>query len=149
MTKILFLDVDGVLNSAKWFRNPRSNEDDYLGLRSIDPACVSRLKKILSFTGAKVVLSSTWRLEESFVKTLEDAGIPIEGRTPYIRSNHRGEEIAAWLTGRDGISCDYIVIDDDDDAGDHELTRDYFIQTTFATGLQDSHVQAAIRLLNG
>ena len=148
MTKNSFLDVDGVLNSAAWFASPRQTEADYLGLRSLDPVCVERLKSILLATDAKVVLSSTWRLVDDFVQTLKDAGIPITDATPRIPSNHRGEEIAAWIENPLSIGA-YVVLDDDDDAGDHDLTRDHFVQTSWERGLEDSHVQAAIRLLNG
>lgn len=153
MRKALFLDVDGVLNSAAWFAEPRSTEGDYLGLRSLDPTAVALLKRVLDETGAEVVLSSTWRLEESFVHELVNAGIPIADRTPYVSTNHRGEEIAAWLTApeRSGpvdAPFIYAVVDDDADAGDHVLTRDVFVRTSFAKGLQEEHAHSLIALLN-
>ena len=53
--KLIFLDIDGVLNYEGYERFTRS------GTRFVDPVLIKRLKKIIDRTGAKVVLSSTWR----------------------------------------------------------------------------------------
>lgn len=53
--KLIFLDIDGVLNYEGYERLTRS------GTRFVDPILIKRLKKIIDCTGAKVVLSSTWR----------------------------------------------------------------------------------------
>lgn len=65
----IFLDIDGVLaterqffaNAAKYrAKNPLAAE---LGLPyPFDPGCVSRLNWLLAETGARVVLTSDWRL---------------------------------------------------------------------------------------
>lgn len=75
--KILFLDIDGVLNSAAWIKSRPSKEEfaaehgvspevydnDRLtwSLRSVDPAAVAALNAIVNRTHARVVLSSSWR----------------------------------------------------------------------------------------
>lgn len=53
--KLIFLDIDGVLNYEGYERFTR------MGTRFVDPVLIKRLKKIIDRTGAKVVLSSTWR----------------------------------------------------------------------------------------
>lgn len=62
---VLFLDIDGVLNSARWF-SVRAGGDNRDGLTreeyQIDPDAVAILNRILGATGAHVVVSSTWRL---------------------------------------------------------------------------------------
>jgi hypothetical protein len=59
--KVIFLDVDGVLNSrGKWAGCDLANLTDS-GTR-IDPLAVARLKRIVDATDAKIVVSSTWRL---------------------------------------------------------------------------------------
>lgn len=58
---VLFLDIDGVLNSADWMRRRGP------GLRSgchpdmLDPDACKRLHRVLCATGCDVVLSSAWR----------------------------------------------------------------------------------------
>lgn len=51
--KVVFLDIDGVLAHSH-YKNPQTE--------NLDPKKVLLLKKIVVLTGAKVVLSSTWRL---------------------------------------------------------------------------------------
>jgi histidinol phosphatase-like enzyme len=54
--KVIFLDIDGVLN-CDHTANPR--KFPYV----VDKKLLARFKKLLSRTGAKVVLSSSWRLD--------------------------------------------------------------------------------------
>ena len=60
--KAVFLDIDGVLNYTQWYvsdRNP-GNLDGKEG--DIDPLCADRVNLICEKTGAKIVLSSDWRI---------------------------------------------------------------------------------------
>lgn len=144
--KVLFLDVDGVLNSEEWFRaDPHKTDSDWLGLRSVDPTKVEIIKVVLAETGATLVLSSTWRLVADYVQTLRDFGLPIDDTTPVLETSNRGEEITAWL--RLHPEADVIaIVDDDDDAGDCELYP-RLVQTTWQRGLQPEHATKLIRLL--
>ena len=68
--KLIFLDIDGVLNYEGYGRLTRS------GTRFVDPVLIKRLKKIIDCTGAKVVLSSTWRrgiydMREGLINTVD------------------------------------------------------------------------------
>ena len=54
--KIIFLDIDGVLNCDK---TPNPRKFPYI----VDKKLLARLKKLLDRTGAKVVLSSSWRCD--------------------------------------------------------------------------------------
>ena len=54
--KILFLDIDGVLNSRAYDRKRNWSE-----LTNIDETRLPLVKKIIDKTGAKIVLISTWR----------------------------------------------------------------------------------------
>lgn len=51
--KVLFLDIDGVLNNSQF--NPAAESS------TLDPAAVARLNQVVRSTGAKLVLSSSWR----------------------------------------------------------------------------------------
>ena len=65
--KIIFLDVDGVLNTSETFRRRRIEYEKTKKWNvEIDLDRVARLKYIINMTGAKVVLSSSWRLMGKF-----------------------------------------------------------------------------------
>jgi len=107
---IVFLDVDGVLVCS---RSLLSDYDDKDGTLVHDPLsvqfplerrCLSQLRRVLEATKAKIVISSTWRLEpcmRSFLlHGLKVSGIAwerIAGDTPVVRGGTRGQEICAWL----------------------------------------------------
>ena len=144
--KVLFLDVDGCLNSEQWFTRDSKNEESYVGLREIDPKAILRVKEVLQQTGAKVVLSSVWRIIPEMTKELEAWGIPVFDSTPVLATNHRASEISAWLAAHPEVSI-FAIIDDDDDAGDSTVLAPRFIQTSWKRGIQDIHVHALIGLL--
>jgi hypothetical protein len=54
--KVIFLDIDGVLNCKK---TPNPRKFPYV----VDRKLLRRLKRLLDRTGAKAVLSSTWRYD--------------------------------------------------------------------------------------
>ena len=67
MDKIIFLDIDGVLNHQDWYvkRQKEINKDDVVShypFYEFDPESVNQLNRIIEETGAKVVVSSTWRI---------------------------------------------------------------------------------------
>jgi len=96
--RIIFLDIDGVIN------HPNSCNDEGT---TICPDCVNKLKSMLAHTSAKIVLSSTWRLNKRHKKTLFrhlraieiDQGVVV-GETRDLRKDrkNRAEEINDWLS---------------------------------------------------
>lgn len=140
MKKLLFLDIDGVLNtpfSKSWCGDNVGIEKDKLDL----------LKKIIDNTGALIVLISTWK--QSWQKDIKRKYLQIYDKTPNQANGvwlSRGEGILYYL---DYLGTDRFVIIDDCqfDYDGCELT-DYFVQTSTEVGLCDEHVQKAIKLLN-
>lgn len=75
--KVIFLDLDGVLNSTNYFikvhervaRGEVPNESTHRGYASamLDQDAVELLNQIVRETGAVIVVSSTWRLSRSLV----------------------------------------------------------------------------------
>jgi len=57
---VVFLDLDGVLNSRAWWNLGRSCGLPW-PVNQFDPNAVQRLNRLLSESGARVVLSSAWR----------------------------------------------------------------------------------------
>lgn len=139
--KVVFLDVDGVLNN---FDLLRRNGFDY-----IDPVMVGRVGLVVGQAGAKIVLSSTWRLTHEnrslVAAALGEQGMFIHDVTPSLNT-FRSEEISNWL--RDNPAVDrYAIFDDDDDAGFG--MGDAFFQTDPEVGITDRIAAAALSYLKG
>lgn len=61
MIKILFLDIDGVLNTKYWYSQmDRNAPKDQYGY-GFDPTSVANLAQIIEKTGAEIVISSSWK----------------------------------------------------------------------------------------
>lgn len=159
MNKFIFLDIDGVLNSNFFFIE-RSQSDRWKeayekysqevahGVCSIDERTVARVNKIVKETGAKIVVSSTWRHDPYLPEVFKAVGMeaPIFDVTPRSESRIRGEEIKAWLD-KYAEPCKYIILDDDSDMLPEQYP--YFIQTDcLKWGLDDNDVEIAIKILN-
>lgn len=135
--KVIFLDIDGVLNSTA---TPKPNKDS----RVIDQTLLARLKKLLQDTGSTVVLSSTWRHERDGLARAKQLGIPFMDVLPDMRPHPRSEEIVAWLEAHPEVQR-FAVIDDDDDCLDSLPV----FQPSAAAGLTDKLARAAADYLNG
>jgi hypothetical protein len=105
--KVIFLDIDGVLNSSKT-RNPRKLP--YVAERKL----VARLRKLVRSTGAKVVLISSWRYDPAGLFSAKHHGIPFFDCAPDLPHRSRCEEIQRWLKAHPRATR-FAVIDDDDD----------------------------------
>ena len=133
------------------------------GLYFVNDNRIKLLKEIIDATGAKVVLSSTWRIgwfdrdydvhsrnAEDFTKLenkLSHFDITFLSRTPRLASGYRGEEIKTWIDNWKGEPVESFVIIDDD--ADMKPFMDRLVQTSFNKGLQQKNVDKAIKLLNG
>jgi HAD domain in Swiss Army Knife RNA repair proteins len=105
--KVIFLDIDGVLNCEK---TPNPRKFPYI----VDAALLGRLRQLLERTGASVVLSSTWRYDPAGIFSATHYGIPFIDVTPDLPTEPRCKEILRWLRQNPEVSR-YVVIDDEDD----------------------------------
>jgi hypothetical protein len=155
--KILFLDIDGVLNSWRWYkslalkgRQPSMMPDD-----QIDPKAVTRLNKVIERTGAKVVVSSTWRLMRTVTElqqVLNRFGFvgEVVGKTPRLHRDgdgnqlYRGHEIQQWLDENPGVEL-FAIVDDDSDMA-HLMDR--LVRTDMKKGLTPVHVEQLVTMLS-
>jgi len=165
MNPILFLDIDGVLNSVSWSeRRVRPIAQGWMweAEYNLDPDAVAILNRICSRTRCAVVLSSTWRKSHALTmmnRLLSFRGFKVGliGATPMIGgANHgrafvgRGEEIHEWLRMA-GVLTPYpitphpIAILDDD--SDMEPFMDRLVQTDCEVGLTDDDADRCIELL--
>ena len=121
--KVIFLDIDGVLNSDEYL--DKVKKSDIQGIeRDIDVGKVKLLKRAIDETGARVVLSSSWRYTRNaryLKELLANYEIRVDS-TPYIR-DERGLEIKKWLSENQGVE-DFIILDDEIfDSFDEELIK--------------------------
>lgn len=135
--KIIFLDIDGVLN-CKETPNPRKFPF------MVDATLLQRLKRLLEMTGAQVVLSSNWRYDPAGLFSAEHYGVPFIGSTPDLPGQPRCNAILEWLRSHPDVER-FIVLDDEDD----ELDDLPLFQPSRSTGLTDDMVEAAANYLNG
>ena len=176
--KIIFLDIDGVLNvevylTAFWDICKRINlarpqaaslrmdaMRDYYGNLFCPLAC-RRLAWITEITGAKIVISSTWRMNglsemQAMWKHREIAGevidvTPIhmnrEGRSnlSFTERCERGNEIKEWLSLHPEVES-YVIFDDDNDMLPEQINN--FIQTDEAYGITLKDAERAIQILS-
>lgn len=152
MVKVVFLDFDGVLNSESFVRDYYRKSFLQREPAEIDPVAVARLNRILEATGAVVCISSSWRLlhkTEELVDFLKGTGFTgkVIGITPRLDAP-RGMEIQEWMDTAPGYREieSFVILDDDADMAHlgHRL-----VQTDFAGGLEDHHIERAIRMLEG
>jgi len=155
--KVIFLDIDGVLNYTQWYvsdRNPgnlNGEEGD------IDPLCAERINNICQITDAKIVLSSDWRISWPYcIDRLEKGGIKnglIIDKTPEHMWNgfaseeykSRGSEIDDWLSQHPEYDR-YVIIDDRKDFTEEQWPN--FIHVNPMHGIDDNDVDFAIQILN-
>ena len=147
--KILFLDIDGVLNNRDFIHSCKNGETH------LSNPLIELLNQVIDQTGCKVILSSTWRLLYKLGylrKLLADRGFrgEILGVTPdfshierpddNVHEDNRAQEIKSWLIMHPSITR-FAVIDDD------PVQVNNFVQTSMKTGITQEHADALIKIL--
>jgi len=150
MNKIIFLDIDGVLNSIDLSLMQRSLErQPKYRLCDIDPVRVGVLKWIVDMTDAKIVISSTWRYGRTedwfvgFFEALNWVDCPVIGLTPDTKTSFRGDQIKAYLDANYDEHPRYVILDDDSDF--HQDQK--FVHVNRCSGLALKHAIACVDVL--
>lgn len=151
MEKYIFLDFDGVINTPKG---------------KFDKNAVTNLRRLLERTDAKVVISSTWRLQgmEYIQQLWQEYQLPGEviDLTPSCNSTNfsnvdgqeewqglhgcKGLEIAEWLRLNAKEPYQYIILDDEEDFLFSQ--REHLVKVEGSKGLDKADVKVAIQILN-
>jgi Swiss Army Knife RNA repair-like protein len=105
--KVIFLDIDGVLNSDET-ANPRNLP--YI----VDERLLARLRLLLERCKAEVVLTSSWRIDPIGLYAAKFWNVPFLDVCPDMPDRPRREEILAWLARHPSVTR-FVVVDDDDD----------------------------------
>lgn len=160
--KVVFLDIDGVLNSDAWLKQQtKLRKQRGRPISFFDPAAVSLVRGLVEQTGSKVVLSSAWRISHSLEDIkwyLADAGwpdAPLIDKTPIHRRitfgevapfnrrlSRRGDEVAEWLNLHPVES--FAVLDD----WAEFYSNQNFVQTDPKVGLTQKDVAKALKFLS-
>lgn len=154
--KIIFLDIDGVLNSSEYRK--RMGRKYYADI--IDRSKMPLLKKIVEATDARIVLSTSWRkfwnegesqldsIGEQINTVFSEFGLSVYSKTPVIENAGRNAEIKAWLEENRYVDG-YVILDDKNFCWSIPLKK-HFVQTDRnGSGLEDVAVKAAIDVLDG
>jgi len=155
--KVIFLDIDGVLL-------PFPNDENF-GSRLFPASTLQSLQSLLKKTnGAKLVLSSTWRVRKDFVKdivdSIKDFGIEFEGffdTTDINMHSERQWEIERWLSKQMHRSYEKVIwlaLDDEEllegdvNKAFRETFEGHVVKTESHKGLTMDDVKDAERLWN-
>ena len=147
----MFLDVDGVLNYSEAFKNSKISGENNGTLVLCDKTIIN-LNRIVSATDAKIVVSSSWRKLSGYMEFLKNElakfKIDIYDVTGTDKSWIRGREIKTWLQNNPQVTS-FVILDDDTADIEPEGLSKYHVKTSFyERGLEDKHVESAIRILN-
>lgn len=147
--KVIFLDIDGVLNSSQSaiFHNQNEKEFDSQ-FEMLCPIAIALLRHAIEHTQAKIVISSTWRKyqsHEDLSNFFKKHNIEVVGFTKVL-DTPRGYEIKEWLSRHPKVK-DFIILDDDKDMEDLTNT-DHFVHINHHTGLNFFDMQKIINKFN-
>lgn len=165
MRKIIFLDIDGVLNTERWHCQTASNElQDRYGYK-FDPVAVTNLSKIIEETGADIVISSSWKFMglSKMRKMWKDRKLPgnVIGITPNTVSDKfllnvdldnmdimaiRGQEVKEWLMLNKNEITNYVILDDMNDILQEQ--ESHFVWIDPEVGITSGNAVQAIFILN-
>lgn len=165
--RVLFLDFDGVINNSRTWSEFARSGDEMLVIPTA-PECIERLNRLVAETGARVVISSSWRNFagwDSLAPALATRGFTGEviGETPNLVNEpgwldrwrtregapfayerlERGWEIREWIAAHDVTA--FAILDDCSDMAE---LKPWLVHTDAEIGLDDPDVERAKWLLD-
>jgi len=176
-SKVVFLDVDGVLRPARagGFDILSIDGDAAVRVDTSDffPSAMKALRHIIERTGAVVVLSSEWRRSDALRLALTDifeknrmrlwafvttTALELEPGPDPVRqfAERRAREVTQWLNEHEGDVSGWVVLDDINLAIADEAKKpstksmaSRLVQTWPLCGLTMGNAKTAVRILNG
>lgn len=146
--KVLFLDIDGVLNDGTRSTLAESS--------SFNPASVAQLNRVIEVTGCKLVLSSSWRYV-ILDGTMTLGGFEFLLRTHGVRQGAlightcedelvpgRGAQIRRWVERHTAVLV-WAAVDDHDLGLGNEAWRQ--VRTQGSEGLDEGGADRLIEIL--
>lgn len=140
--KIIFLDIDGVLNNDY-------TKEKFCGFTGIDARLRDMYLDWFNKRDYVNVLSSSWRIPTAFgdfKAELQRNGISWIAETPHFLFSRRGSEIQATL---DVLNCSkYVILDDLEPSDFLKHQRPFLVQTSAHKGLEPKKL-ALVDMLMG
>lgn len=144
--KVIFLDVDGVLNN----KNTKALTPG--GWMGVSKTLVRRLQRVAAATGAKVVLTSTWKdadkLELDYLYKKLNFCKPINFTIEKESTFYRGGSIVNYLMEHQNIE-QFVILDDHLFDFEEQNLLDHFVLTNGRIGLTEENTEQAIKILEG
>lgn len=157
MKKVIFLDIDGVLNTSY-----TKYRDDIL-----DEFRLDYLAKIVNETRAKIVLTSTWRYNLSkslfsfkaynnstkkLIESLKERGLKISALLPDTPNNRRAEDISEFI--KKHKVTNFVILDDELfnyeslKLSNNLLRTSFYEEDELDAGLTQKMIRQAVQILN-
>lgn len=165
MSKVLFLDIDGVLNSNFWNDSHKTEISDGT---LIDEEKIKLLASLVKETDSEIILHSGWRFwfdtelkplcteANKLVQLLEKENLYISGVTPDLTTEEirktkkfslvKADEILLWINLHNSVT-EWVVLDDLD--LHNEQIRRHQVKTDPTFGLTLENVKQAKKILLG
>lgn len=158
MSKVIFLDVDGVLNSKRFAEYCTNNEGlkNWWSYGLLEQELLFNLYHIVkTFPDCHIVLCSSWRISSHHKELLDRQlalyGMGVYGTTTANPKMGRGQQIMEWVYNHEDVD-NFVVLDDDNDIRDYppetEVSK-HLVWVSFLTGLTAENADEAIRILKG
>ena len=163
MSKVIFLDIDGVLNSNFWNNDHQKEISDG---KYIDVEKVKLLSGLVQRSGASIILHSGWRFwfgedlkplreEAGYLESLlQNEGMSVAGMTPDLTTEEirrtkkfskvKAAEILAWLENNPDVEK-WVVLDDLE-LHNEDIAKCQ-VRTDAEQGLTESDVEKALDIL--
>jgi hypothetical protein len=178
-SKIVFLDIDGVLRPARAggfdIQSVDGDATSRIDTSDFFPSALKALRHILEKTGATLVLSSEWRRSEALCNALSETleknrlrpwaaitptTLDLESGSDPVRqfADRRAREIGKWLQEQEKGVKGWVVLDDIniamvDESKKNQSKKDdvrpHLVQTWPLCGLTMGNAKTAVRILNG
>ena len=156
--KVIFLDIDGVLNTDRAIKRRKNQSDDKI---HFDEVALGNLKEIVLATQSKIVISSTWRIHRNtnnplwaaIIDNLKNIGIEneiidvTETNEDIKSKNPRWQEIKNWLEKNKSKEISSFLILDDE--WSMEELNSNFVRCSPSTGIDLKNKEDGIKILKG
>lgn len=150
--RVVFLDIDGVLNSFRscialrgyGHLNTERRGKMTLEDAKLDPIALKLVQKLVKETDAKVVISSSWRILAKEISDFDFLDLPVIAFTENLAGT-RGQEIQRWLDENEVSS--YTILDDDNDMLQTQM--DSFVKCKADYGFSMDEFEQAYQILTG
>lgn len=159
--RLCFLDFDGVMNNAEFYRQPdiikrlkAKEHSDYM----FDPISCELINRLAEETGMAICVSSDVRSDivkgKKFLEAMQEIfamnniTAPLVGLTPFIMPSKRGEEIEWVIKKVQELDCrlQYVIIDDYTKFI-LEAQKSYFVHCDTNYGFKDREYEQAKAIL--